>query len=447
MSKFGSKSESNLRGSSASVYAKLLGTKPKPAAGYGPGAESAKFEQVVQKVESLKQRVEQHRPLPDQQERSTDEDSTVAGGTKSTLEDRSLDSRTADGAGPRRNGEQESACSSTETKPKDSKDIAKELTSKGDIMCYFSEIIEHCALNVIDEKLSEANPTELTSFELSKAKERSEHHFAHLCDLPLKVILTPLSRGGRIVSRFAQLLEAQFGPLHAALQVGDVILEWNDSSLVMPHFCNPQDQLLQSDVQGLSQWHNFTSAQYGKVREAVITSDYTKQIELVYHVTAEKHRQIEALVDVIIKYNTTYYYNLVDRNCQHFVADALKALGVEEPTQFTGGLRNYFKALKDGRSDSMYARFASHAELDGYVKEREDSGEMKRMAQNDLEFLLAQCFRFHLEQKSQLQLQDKQANLRDWKCCEPTCSMQRLERLIRFETLRIHNFKTVDKPR
>ena len=41
----------------------------------------------------------------------------------------------------------------------------------------------------------------------------------------------------------------QFGPLHAALQIGNVILEWNDSSLVIPHYTDPSDPLLKTDVQ------------------------------------------------------------------------------------------------------------------------------------------------------------------------------------------------------
>ena len=83
---------------------------------------------------------------------------------------------------------------------------------------------------------------------------------------PLKIILTPLSHGGRILSQFANLLEMQFG-LHAALQVGNVILEWNDSSLVIPHFYSPEEQVLEVDVQGESKWAEFTSEQYQNVRK------------------------------------------------------------------------------------------------------------------------------------------------------------------------------------
>ena len=430
-----SRSQAKLRGFSARAYDSLFnsgaGKAKKKRDVCGSGAD---VEQVVEKVENLWQREDLHKPIPDQRESSTEGSTTASIDGAAAI---SVDCSARGGASGRRDSELSSS-----VVPKNIREIAKELITKEDLMCHFSEIIEDCAASVIDEKLAEEDPNALTSLELSKAVERGEHRFAHLCELPLKIILTPLSRGGRMVSRFANLLEMQFGPLHAALQVGNVILEWNDSSLVIPHMCNFEEQLLQSDVQGVSGWADFTRSQYDDVRKALTKADYQQQIELVYNFTAEKHRQIEALVDVIIRYNRTYYYNLFDRNCQHFVADALKALGVEKPTQFTGGLREYFVELKKGRSSAVAAKFPNHGELDKFVKGKEENGEINKMEQNDLEFLLAQCFRFHLEQKSQLQ--DQNVDLANWVCEEATCCMQRLERLIRFEALRIHNFKTVN---
>lgn len=430
-----SKLPEKVRVSSARAYDLLFNSGPKSKnkpSGASAAGSGASLEQVTQKVEILREREEsfQHRSLPEQ---TSDEEPT-----NPPVNDQSSPNEGASAVG---NDEHESVCDSAEIPRRKSKDIAQKLISKDDIMCYFSELIEDCAADVIDEKLKEEDADMLTSLELGKAMERSEHRFAHVCDLPLKIVLTPLSRGGRIVSRFANLLEMQFGPLHASLRVGNVILEWNDSSLVIPHLCKHGDELLQSDVQGLSEWAIYTSKQYDDVRSAMTTSDYQKQIEIVFRVTAEKRRHIEALVDVIIKYNTFFHYNLFDRNCQHFVLDALKALGVEKPPEFTGGLRDYFKALKEGRSPSVLAKFATHAALDSYVKEKESNGEINKMEQNDLEFLLAQCFRFHLKQKSELQ--DENADLSNWACKEPTCCMQRLERRIRFETLRIHNFKAI----
>ena len=326
------------------------------------------------------------------------------------------------------------------------KQVAQHLISKEDISDYFSTLVDHPATKAIEENLTEEKCEFTSTYEESRAQERGEERFTKLCDLPLKLILTPLCVGGRVISKFASLLEMQFGPLHAALQVGDVILEWNDSSLVVPHFAEHDDQLMKTDVRHLTDWVSFTSSEVPRVREAIQSLDYRKQIELIYKVTAEKQRLIDNLVDVIVTYNRQCYYDIIRRNCQHFVTDALRALGVTEPVEFTGGLGEYFRALKQGRSKALHAKFTNHVHLDNYVREKEQSGEIGQLTKHDLEYLLAQYFRYHLEQKTRLQRDNKQAELSEWGCEVKGCCMERLEKRIDFESLRIHSFKTYDKP-
>ena len=327
------------------------------------------------------------------------------------------------------------------------KEVAQHLISKEQIMSVcFGSLVERLAKTAIEENLTEEKCDFTTSYEESKAQERCENHFTKLYDLPLKLILTPLRVKGRIISKFASLLEMQFGPLHVALQVGNVILEWNDTSLVVPHSAEHDDQLMKTDVRHLTDWVSFTSKEVPRVREAIWTLDYQKQIELIYHVTAEKRRLLDNLVEVIVTYNRQCYYDLIRRNCQHFVTDALKSLGVSKPVEFTGGLGEYFQALKCGKSHSLHAKFTDHSHLDRYVMEIEQTGAMDKLSMNDLEYLLAQYFRYHLEQKSRFQLDNKDAELSEW-CCEiKDCHMEMLERRIHFESLRIHNFKTYDRP-
>lgn len=326
------------------------------------------------------------------------------------------------------------------------KQVAQHLISKEDISDYFSTLVDHPATKAIEDNLMEEKCEFTSTYEESRAQERGEERFTKLCDLPLKLILTPLCVGGRVISKFASLLEMQFGPLHAALQVGDVILEWNDSSLVVPHFAEHDDQLMKTDVRHLTDWVNFTSGEVPRVREAIQSLDYRKQIELIYKVTAEKQRLIDNLVDVIVTYNQQYYYDIIRRNCQHFVTDALRALGVTEPIEFTGGLGEYFRALKQGRSKALHAKFTDHVHLDNYVREKEQSGEISQLTKHDLEYLLAQYFRYHLEQKTRLQQDNKEVELSEWGCEVKRCGMERLEKRIDFESLRIHSFKTYDKP-
>ena len=326
------------------------------------------------------------------------------------------------------------------------KQVAQHLISKEDMSNYFSTLVDHPATVAIEENLTEEKCEFTSTYEESRAQERGEQRFTKLCDLPLKLILTPVCVGGRVISKFASLLEMQFGPLHAALQVGDVILEWNDSSLVVPHFAEHDDRLMKTDVRHLTDWVSFTSGEVPRVREAIQMLDYRKQIELIYKVTAEKQRLIDNLVEIIITYNRQYYYDIIRRNCQHFVTDALKALGVSEPIEFTGGLGEYFRALKQGRSKVLQGKFTNHVHLDTYVREKEQNGEISQLTRHDLEYLLAQYFRYHLEQKTRLLRDNKEAELGEWSCEVKGCCMERLEQRIDFESLRIHNFKIYDKP-
>lgn len=327
-----------------------------------------------------------------------------------------------------------------------SKEVAQHLISKEEMSDYFSSLVEGPAAAAVEENVSEGKCDFTTTCEVTMAQERGEDRFTKLCDLPLKLILTPIRVRGRVVSKFASLLEMQFGPLHAALQVGDVILEWNDTSLVVPHYAEHDDQLMKTDVRHLTDWVTFTGGEVPRVREAIRKLDYQTQIELVYHVTSEKQRLIDNLVDVIITYNRQYYYDIIRKNCQHFVADALKALGVNQPIEFTGGLGEYFKALKSGRSLVLHTRFTDHCHLDSYVREKRENGEMGDLTKNDLEYLLAQYFRYHLEQKTRMQRDSKEAELSGWSCAVKGCCMAMLEESIDFKSLRIHNFKTYDRP-
>ena len=60
-------------------------------------------------------------------------------------------------------------------------------------MSYFNHMLKSYVKNPIKEKLADGQLTDLTSEEMSMTRSWSEHCFSHLCDLPLKIILTPLN--------------------------------------------------------------------------------------------------------------------------------------------------------------------------------------------------------------------------------------------------------------
>ena len=425
------------------------------------GSQSSYIRQVVEKVEALKIDFEESgtppvtsgntEPLPTSVAATPEctRPDTIIFGTDNETSHSSTSLATQSSTGT----VQESTPSTTDTnelsigdttshsKVFDKESFAENMCDPDFVRDYFSNIVEHPASFAVDENIEERELSLRTPIEISMAQDRGEHRLSQVCNFPLRLILTPISRVGIIAKTFSSLLDMEFGPLHVALQVGDVILEWNDSSLVIPHFSEHDDPLLKADIQHLCGWVDFTNEHVPSMKEAAEKLDYPGQIDLIFRATAEKSRLINNLVKVIVNYNRYHHYNLINRNCQHFVSDALKALGVEKPVQFTGGLGDYFKALKSGCSKSVKIEYTTHAELDAYMRNLQAKGDLNAMPQGDLEFLLAMYFKFHLDNRRQY-MKDPIA-LENWKCTERLCLMKELESRIQLKNLRFLNFRTV----
>lgn len=305
---------------------------------------------------------------------------------------------------------------------------------------YFSGLIDDAA-DAVEENVAEKESELCHSLEVRHARRRGEHRFGDVCNFPLKLIFTPLKRGRGLAKTFASLLEMEFGPLHAALQVGRVVLEWSDNSMVTPYPCDYEDEVMKLDMQPYSEWVKYTGKHHSEAKKTIEGLDYAGQIELTYKIASEKKRLLDALIEVIIQYNKFHYYNLFDRNCQHFVSDALEALKVELPAEFKGGLGKYYKALIAGKTPSVPSKFKTHSHLDLYIKQKQEDGTITSMPEHDLEFILALYFRFHLESKTKLK-KDRKA-LDEWHCEEEHCRMQDIEGFIELQSMAIHNFKTI----
>ena len=299
----------------------------------------------------------------------------------------------------------------------------------------FSELMDEAA-DAVEYLVQEGMLEFIHPKEVSQAVRRSERRFSNVCHFPLMLILTPFKRGRKKANLFASVLEMRFGPLHASLQVGNVILEWNDTSLVAPYLCAFEDEMVRLDMQRHSKWINYTAEHHLTMKKAAEELDFSKQIELVYMIASEKNL-IDALIDVIVKYNKHYYYNVIDRNCQHFVLDALHALQVEVPTTLTGKLGQYYKALLKGKTQSVPSEFKTHSDLDKYVMLEVSKGTITDMPQHDLEFILTVYFRFHVESRSKL----TGKALDEWQCKESHCRIAEIEEHIRMESMKIHNFQ------
>ena len=396
----------SLRKVLACTYSKLAGTSKVASTSARPASS---YSQVQRKVETLEKRC------------ATPKEPEVTAGQE--VEDNTLFAQ----------GEWEG---SGAEKP----DLAAHLIDPKQIkQLYFSYILEEVAAWAIDEHIEEGKSI-FESHEVIHAQERVEHRLSTVCDLPIKLLLTPLSRRGFAVDRFASLLEMEFGSLHAALQVGNVILEWNDSSLVLPRLCDHGDEVIITDVQPRSGWVKTTAKHHQRMKQAAEKLDIPEQVDLVYVVTAAKDKLIDNLVEVIVQYNKVKYYNVIDLNCQHFVRDALHALEVKEPIELSGQLDSYYQALRSGCTPDVPDNLKTHASLDEYVQEICKTGKIDAMPQHDLEFLLAQYFRFHVDSKRKAS--DTETAMVDWKCQETSkCLMKHVEKKINFRSLQIHKFR------
>ena len=284
--------------------------------------------------------------------------------------------------------------------PNELKGIANDITDNKCLTTLFSHLFED-TYDIITDAVSDdedldglASPTEHT-----KKQERAKGRMEDMCDLPIKLYLRELAIPNTgtlhtLTCGVSSFLRCRFGPLHAALRVGDVLIEWDCSSLVIPRrVCDlsPEERqfFFMADIRHSSQFH----------RSASPPKTTDSEIEILISKNADKVQLIDNLVEVIRRYNRKYYYNPVSRNCQKFVLDAAEALGIKDKLIFKGRrLKNHFEDLKvTGRTKGLKQSFANHVELDAYIMNRE----LEKDDLATLEYLNAVYFHFHYDRQEE----------------------------------------------
>ena len=315
-----------------------------------------------------------------------------------------------------------------------------QLTNHDEILCQFSYLLDTGSKLIMDETRNGYDDDDrylLQTMEVHAAHQQVKQDMARACHLPVKLILSQLRRGRPpFAHTWSSLFGFQFGPLHAALQVGEVLIEWGRESLVIPKF-EPilPGREIQFNVHGQGEWREAV----GQFVLEMSMADYAPQrrteqkVDALCRSVAEKAQLIANLVEVIVRYNQEYKYDLFNCNCQHFVRDAMAALGIKEAPQLSGKLSEYYKRLKDGKT--KMPEFRQHENVDKYVMDNFD-----QLSQHDMEFLLCQYFQHHYIEMS------KAADIEEWKCPLPTCQSQRLEERIKHNSLLFNQFHP-DEPR
>lgn len=285
----------------------------------------------------------------------------------------------------------------------------------------FSEFNERHVEEVFLAISSEADAG-VEGHEASEAANRAVMRMAEMGNINVKLQLRQLKVWNQgVVNRFASLIGSEYGPTHAALLIGNnengyVMLEWDGTSLIDPQYYHPQScdgVLFEANI--AAQVSTVDRQLHEEVRIAGQQLDYEKQIDLVFDAAVERSKVFDDLFELVIKYNKYLYYHMFYRNCQHFVADAMKVLKIQNPHAFTGRLKAYFDKIRKGL---VTVDFQSHTQLDAHVQTR-----LGEATQQELEYYMCMYLHFHAIGRSQSSERDPTK----WKCEEPTCQFDNVD--------------------
>jgi hypothetical protein len=258
--------------------------------------------------------------------------------------------------------------------------------------------------------------------ETEVAALRSSRRLKEVCNIEVKLCLSKLDVWSpTVTTKFAALIEAQYGATHAALLIGNkkdgyLSFEWGDTSLIIPQFCETPECVFMAKIHS-----DFDSVHHrldDQMQAAGRQLNYGDQVDLLFEATTLKSKLLDNLIELVLRYNKYYYFHSFSRNCQQFVTDALKALNIKKPHNFTGRLKEYFEQLKKGLPQKPPS-FRSHAELDAHVQ-----ANIGGATPHDLEYFLCMYFHFHFSSRSQ------SGSVAQWRCEEESCQVANVEQRI-----------------
>lgn len=239
---------------------------------------------------------------------------------------------------------------------------------------------------------------------------------------PVKLYLTSLPADSMITdgNDYASMLETQYGPMHASLQIGHIMIEWTTHSLVVPHSDIPTEPVIKTDITRsltIASELQEKASEYKRSRRGTVTGEVDLKLEITKSVSS----LLETIVQVIATWNRYKYFDAYGSNSQHFVQTIIAHMGIEELPQLQNPTMDaYIGKLKGDFRTEHHTSFERHADLDRYVGER-----VGKLSTREMEYLLTEYYRFHVAGRAGAMRGDG-----EWRCTEGDCQMQRLEREI-----------------
>jgi len=109
------------------------------------------------------------------------------------------------------------------------------------------------------------------------------------------------------------IFQKNYGPVHTAIQIGPFVLHWLNNGLV--------------------------KIDTFKVSNAILSLDVTKII-INRGIPLKDDPTISSILDLVVDYNMTKHCHLISCNCQHFVNDVLRVIGINNLEKHFDSMEN-----------------------------------------------------------------------------------------------------------
>ena len=275
---------------------------------------------------------------------------------------------------------------------------AEEITNPELILHSFSHITEQLLFDQFGALHEDKKDACANSVEVANAKSREVTRLAETGTIPLKIVSRELdySRSAkRVLHSLADFMHMDFGAKHVALVVGNVVLEWGKESLVIPR---PEGDPSEADdgyeIHDLTGHipHNVEAGRNTLLDDQPLLP-IVDEMRLMVELTDKKITVFEELAKEISKYNKKYSYNILNRNCQNFVKDALKALGISKIST-APKTSEHMLQLKKKKLEEIPDNFSQHEDLDEYIKSKPQAW-LEKLNHDSLEYLQLWYQQFH----------------------------------------------------
>lgn len=267
---------------------------------------------------------------------------------------------------------------------------AKRLTSEEELYKDFSHLLEEPEEHVLKDGTKFEEGDYVSPEERQAAKEKEQWRFDKLSRLTLTICLQDITPDGglekdRVTITLANFMAMDFSGKHVAILVENVLLEWNDRSIVIPRRVTTDDVFIFKDtVKKDGQYFSELATVRPQLDEEPKLFD--EEHEVLCKGLQMKKEIISKIIGVIVKYNCRCYYNVMARNCQHFVKDILKAAEIKE-AQFSAEGKEYLDHLRERRL-RVPMSFKNHEDIDAYVMKMDSRKELNKLNDTELSYLM-----------------------------------------------------------